>query len=167
MIIRPTLKLAKKLNEPDLPPALGPAKDPLLDWHATLFRAERNQYILLMNSLSLYSVVLHGSGILDLPEFMRQALFTMRETMACDGLIFYPSRIAPHTGGVSFCKTIGPSPLTSMNDLANRAARYLSADDRSPIEVGLLLNDIPLLSLHSHTPRETIQALAGLPIEDK
>lgn len=166
MIIRPTQKLAVKLRE-EMPPTLPLSIDPLLDWHATLFRAERNQYILLMNSISLYSVVLHGSGILDLPEFLRQTLFTMRETMACDGLFFYPARIAPHADHVSFCKTIGPSPLASMNDLASRAIRYLSVGECSPIEIGLLLNDIPLLSLRSHTPRETIQALASLPIKDR
>ena len=53
MIIRPTLKLAKKLHEPDLSAALGPARNPLLDWHAALFVANRYQYMLVMNTFDL------------------------------------------------------------------------------------------------------------------
>ncbi len=164
MIIRSTQKLAKILHT-ELPPALPPAVDSLLDWHATVFQADRDHYFLLMNSVSLYSVVLLGDGIQDQSEFYRQALTAMRETMAADGLFLYAARIASQADRTAFCKTTGPSPLASMSNLANRATRLFLRDSPSPIEVGLRLNHIPYLALRSNTPREAIEALARLPVD--
>ena len=56
MIIRPSKKLSKKLKEPNLP-ALAPAANPFLDWHARLFTHQRAQYIMVSNSASLFSVL--------------------------------------------------------------------------------------------------------------
>lgn len=165
MIIRPTLKLAKKLHEPDLSAALGPARDPLLDWHAALFVANRYQYMLVMNTFSLFSVILPGSGIVDLGSFLDEVLAGIRNTMAHSGLFLYPSRIAPNTDRVSICKTLGPSPLASLSDMAWHAMRYLIAHDKSPLEASILLNDIPRGPLKYRTPLEFTQEMAQLPIK--
>ena len=164
MIFRPTLKLAKKLHEPDLPSALGPARDPLLDWHATVFRANRYQYMLVMNTFSLFSVILSGTGIVDLGSFLDEALAGIRDTMAHSGLFLYPSRIVPNTRQVSFCKTLGPSPVGSLNDMVWHATGHLAEDNLSPPEVALLLNDMPCGPLKYRTPLEFTREMAKLPI---
>ena len=165
MIIRPTLKLAKKLHEPDLSAALGPARDPLLDWHAALFVANRYQYMLVMNTFSLFSVVLPGSGIVDLGSFLDEVLAGIRDTMAHSGLFLYPSRIAPNTDRVSICKTLGPSPVGSLNDMVWHASGHLIEGDLSPLEASLRLNDMPCGPLKYRTPLEFTQEIAQLPIK--
>ena len=164
MIIRPTLKLAKKLHEPELPSALGPARDPLLDWHAALFVANRHQYMLAMNTFSLFSVVLPGSGIVDLGSFLDEVLAGMRATMAHSGLFLYSSRIAPNAGRVSICKTLGPSPLGSLNDMVWHAKGHLTYNTLSPIDAGLRLNNMPCGPLNYRTPLEFIREMVQLPI---
>lgn len=162
MIIRLTHKLAKKLHV-ELTPALPISKDPLLDWHATVLRAERTQYILLMNTVSRYSIVFPGSGILNLPEFLRQALSVLEATMAADGLSIYPDRIAPRTNCISISKTLGSSATTAMNHMAYFASRYFARPNLSVSEARTMLNEVPCNPLGWRTPCEFIQALGRLP----
>jgi len=64
MIFRLTLKLAKKIGIAPLPAiSYDENRDPLMDWNADLFTVQRTQYIILTNTASLYSMVMHGRGI--------------------------------------------------------------------------------------------------------
>lgn len=64
MIIRLTQKLGKKIG---LSPkeALPLEGNPYADWTGHPFTARRVQYILLVNTSSMFSVVLFGRGILE------------------------------------------------------------------------------------------------------
>jgi hypothetical protein len=46
-----------------------------------LFTADRTQYIILMNSASLYSCVMYGRGITDDNTFIERSLGMIREFM--------------------------------------------------------------------------------------
>lgn len=159
MIIRPTNKLARKLHL-ELTPALPLSKDPLLDWHATVLRAGRTQYILLMNTVSRYSIAFPGRGISSLPAFIRQALYVLEATMSADGLSIYPDRMAPHTNCISISKTLGPSATTSMNHMVYFASHYFARSDLSQNKAISMLNEIPCNPFNWCTPREFIEVLA-------
>jgi hypothetical protein len=102
MIFRLSQKLAKKLKQSTLP-SLILDENPYTDWSAHLFTADRTQYIIVMNTRSLYSVVMYGKGITDDSRFIDRALSNIREFMEDDGQAFvYRSFIAPASGKISF-----------------------------------------------------------------
>ena len=95
MIFRLPKKLATKLKEDNLPTV--PLDDnPYADWSAHLFMADRTQYIIVTNTMALYSVVMYGKGISDYNKFIDRALGALREFMEDDGqMLVYQRFIAP------------------------------------------------------------------------
>ena len=80
MIIRLTEKLGRKIGI--MPTELLPMTDnPYLDWSAHLFRAGRNQYIILTNTPSLYSIVMIGRGCKSGSTLQQNAIREMWEHM--------------------------------------------------------------------------------------
>jgi hypothetical protein len=71
MIFRLTQKLAKKLNMTDLPQT--DTHDNGSAWYGNLFRVGGIQYILLTESLTLFSFVFHGKGIVDAATLTNRA----------------------------------------------------------------------------------------------
>jgi hypothetical protein len=61
MILRLAEKLKTKIKAGTLSP-LPLDENPLADWSAQLFVADREQYILLTNTATLYSTVIFGKG---------------------------------------------------------------------------------------------------------
>jgi hypothetical protein len=59
MIFRLSQKLSKKIKEGRLS-ALAREDNPIADWSTALFIADRTQYILLSNTMTLYSMVMGG-----------------------------------------------------------------------------------------------------------
>src|SRR5437588_8369145 len=84
MIFRLSQKLNTKIKAGMLP-ALPLDENPLADWSAHLFVADRTQYILLTNTRSLYSTVMSGKGITNDRQFIERALSNLREFMEADG----------------------------------------------------------------------------------
>lgn len=147
MIFRLSQKLAKKLKAASHP-SLPLDENPYADWSANLFTADRTQYIILTNTQSLYSVVMHGKGITDDCEFISRALGNLREFMEDDGQAFaYQRFIAPASGSVRFGKALNRSVTGSMNDLIVHAKHWLIERELSPFEVGFRLNEIPMSAL--------------------
>lgn len=163
MIIRLTQKLASKLKES---PANTLPRDPELfsDWIANLFTANRVQYIILVNSATLYSVILYGRGITDGGIFIDRALSVLRDFMTDDDLPFFFRRfIASQSVDVSFSKTGDRSLLGSVNDLVACAKMHLSEYDDSPFEAAKRLNNMPMKYLGYHIPRaELIKRAASI-----
>jgi uncharacterized protein DUF6933 len=166
MIFRTSQKLNAKIKAGTLA-AVPLHEHPLADWSAALFVAGRTQYILLSNTKSLYSTVLHGKGITNDSTFIEEALSSIRQSMQDDGQeSVYRRCIAPASASVRFAKALDRSVTGSMNDMI-RHARYLLAEgDLSPSEVGTRLNEIPMSALgHGGSrygfPREVFRALAG------
>ena len=159
MIISLSQKLAKKLKLGTLP-SMPPEESPYTDWSAHLFTADRTQYIILTNTLSLYSVVMYGKGITDDSRFIEHALRTIREFMEDDGLAFvYQRFIAPASETVSFAKALDRSVTGSMNDLVYHAKMRLTEGGLSPHGVGFKLNEIPMSALRYQNPREVFKSL--------
>jgi hypothetical protein len=144
-------RLSQKLNTKVKAGTLGSLplhENPLADWSAHLFAADRAQYILVSNTKSLYSTVMLGKGITKGRHFVERALSSIRQLMQDDGLKADCHRfVALASGSVQFAKALDRSVTGSMNDLIDHASDWLSEDNRSPHEVSIMLNDILLSAL--------------------
>ena len=117
MIIHFTEKLNKKLKIGPLPKSEKTTGDHLR-WYATLFRAQRYQYILTTNAASLFSVVIPGQGITDEKLYLKQFLLCLRKLLTdMDCEMIYERAIVPHTSRIILSKTSDRSVLGSMNDM--------------------------------------------------
>jgi hypothetical protein len=159
MIVRLSNTLAKKIKETNLP--LLPADpNPFTDWAARLFTADRAQYILITNSVSLYSVVIYGRGITDENALLHGMTDTMRDVMEKDGYrMIYEKQVAPQAARVSFSKAINRSVTGSMNDLVFIAKWHLIRDELSPYDVSFRLNEVPMSYLKYINPRNAFQSM--------
>lgn len=146
MILRLSQKLNTKIKAGKLT-EMPLDENPYADWSCHLFTADRTQYIILMNTASLYSCVMFGAGITNDGIFIDRALETIREFTADDGQQFiYRKFIAPSSGTVSFAKALNRSVTGSMNDHIH-AAKFMLADDMAPSEIGYRLNETPMSAL--------------------
>lgn len=153
MIFRLSQKLNTKIKTGPLP-ALPLHQNPLADWAAHLFIADRTQYILLSNTPSLYSTVMYGKGITNANTFIERALSSIREFMEDNGQrAAYERFIAPASATVRFARALHRSVTGSMNDMAKHAAYWLAKDDVAPSEIGSRLMKIPMSALkHDGSP---------------
>jgi hypothetical protein len=156
MIFRLSQKLTIKIKTGPLP-ALQLHENPLADWSAHLFLADRTQYILLTNTQSLYSTVMYGKGITHDSDFIERALSNIREFMEGEGQgLAYERFIAPASATVRFARAPNRSVTGSMNDLTKHAAYWLAEGEVSPSEIGFRLQEIPMSALKHN----------GLPLRD-
>jgi hypothetical protein len=164
MIFRLSEKLNAKVKAGILA-TLPLDENPFADWSAGLFLVGRSQYILLTNTMSLYSTVLAGKGITDEKTFVECALSSLREFMDADGQEgVYERLVVPVTGSVRFAKALNRSVTGPMNDMTKHAAFWLAAGDVSPVEIGCRLKGIPMSALkHDGSthgfPRDVFRAM--------
>ena len=146
MIFRLTHRLARKVKVGNLE-EMAIDDDPLADWSCRLFIANRNPYIMISNTMSLYSCVIYGNGVTDRDLLVRKTLDAMGQCMQADNLHGSCQRfVIPGSTDVSFAKTINRSVTGSMSDHIHGSKLYLS-DGLAPPEIGVRLNDTPLSAL--------------------
>jgi len=161
MIFRLTLKLSKKIGIAPLPALpFDKNRNPLIDWSGHLFTAQRIQYIILTNTVSLYSMVMYGRGITNDKQFTRGVFSSMREFMTIDGnKIIFEKYIEPQDKDIFFSKTVDRRVTGSMNDLVFQAKIHLIEERRSPFDVSFLLNESPMSYLNYSRPKDELQKL--------
>ena len=161
MILRLTLKLSKKIGIAPLPAVpFDEIRNPLIDWNAQLFTAQRIQYIILTNTVSLYSMVMYGRGITNDRKFTQGVLSCMREFMTVDGNEFlYEKYIEPQGNEMFFSKIVDRRVTGSMNDLVFQAKVHLDMRQLSPSDVSLRLNESPMSYLNYNRPKDELQKL--------
>jgi hypothetical protein len=162
-------RLSQKLNTTIKAGALGALpldENPFADWSAHLFVADRTQYIIISNTKSLYSTVMHSNGVTNDGNFIERALSNIREIMEADGKeAVYHRFIVPATGSVRFAKALDRTITGSMNDLIYQATGWLETGEISPFDVSLKLNDnllsalAPSKSRGYGTPRDAFKAM--------
>ena len=144
------LRLSQKLNSKIKAGRVKGApldENPYADWSCHIFSVSRTQYIIMSNTLSLYSCVMYGKGIANDGVFIKCVLEAIRDMLNDDGHQFaYRKFIAPASGIIQFSTALNRSVTGSMNDLINHAKFRLEGDQISPSEVGFELNKI-LLSI--------------------
>lgn len=153
MILRLSHKLNTKIKA-GKPTEIPLNQNPYADWSSHWFTADRTQYILLMNTASFYSCVMHGRGITNDGSFIARAMETIREFTAGDGQQFiFRKFIAPSAATVVFAKASNRSVTGSMNDHIH-AAKFLIEDGMAPGEVGYRLNQTPMSALRGPDGRK-------------
>jgi hypothetical protein len=147
MIFRLSQKLATKIKAGKLSEMPLDA-NPYADWSCHLFTANRTQYVILSNTKSLYSCVMHCRGTTDENRFVERALSTIRDFLEDDGYVFaYQRFITPASETVNFAKALNRSVTGSLNELVKFAEHWLIEEDISPPDLGFKLNDILLAAL--------------------
>jgi len=170
MIFRLTLKLAKKIGIAHLPViSCEEGRNRLIDWSANLFKVQHTQFIILTNTVSLYSMVMHGQGITNDKQFVRDVFRHMKEFMTIDGnKVIFESFIEPRDKNVAFSKIVDRRVLGSMNDLVFQAKVLLSEGQKLPFDISFLLNESPMSYLNYNCPKDEFQKLhildAGSPV---
>ncbi len=159
MIVRVSAKLGKKIHVSPVK-SLPADTNPFADWSAHLFTADRVQYILMTNTLSLYSMVMYGRGVADDNQFLNRITSYMGEFICEDGHAFLFERlIAPSTAHVAFSKSLNRAVTGSMNELVLQARFLMVEQEMSPYETSFQLNDVPMSYLKYDNPREAFLKL--------
>lgn len=147
MIIRLTQKLCDKIDGGPLN-TMPLDENPFADWSASLFTADRTQYILVCNTKSLYSTAFYGRGITDNNWFIKQCISSIQEFMEADGQAFvYRKFVASADGSFTFAKALNKSVTGSINELIRMAQVILQDGDVSPFDLGFELNDMLISSI--------------------
>jgi hypothetical protein len=128
MIIRLSKKLTLKIKQNDLP-VLSPDPNPFLDWHAHVFICNRTQYIMVTNTLSLFSVFMFGAGITHGNKFIEQMGEMLKVILHNIGAnLIYQRIIIPNMKNACFAKVCDKKIIGSMNDNIRLAKYVLEAD---------------------------------------
>jgi hypothetical protein len=159
MIFRLSAKLASKLKVVSAA-ALPRDVNPYADWSANLFTAGRAQYLIVTNTVSLYSVLVHGRGISSGNQFVQQTFLSLQDFLDNDGLSALYGRVLAPAGDVDqFSKALNRSVTGSMNDLVVHAKMWLVEKNLSLPDIAARLNDIPFSPLGYRKPREAFVAM--------
>jgi hypothetical protein len=159
MIMRITAKLGKKIGKVPLK-VLPLEKNPYADWSAHLFYAGHAQYILITNTVSLYSMVMFGKGITTDYRFLDQLTLRMSDFIRWDGHeVIYERLVIPSMNRFFFSKALNQTVTGSMNDLVRLAKHHLADGTVSPFDVSFLLNKTPMKSLKFLNPKEAFKKL--------
>lgn len=157
LIFRLTQKLATKLKIAPTT-ALPHADDPLTDWTANLFVADRSQYIIVTNSATLYSVIFPGRGITKPEHFIERAYETLVRQMIKDGCgALFNERIIPAGNEVVFSKTGDRKVMGSINDLVRCAKAHIEYGEDTPEETTAKLIETPMGALKYAYPRDEMR----------
>jgi hypothetical protein len=160
MIFRLTSKLSKKIGSASLPALPFDKNNPLMDWSAHLFTAQRIQYIILTNTASLYSMIMPGRGVADDRQFVRGVLTCMKAFMTIDSnKVIFEKGIEPESHDVFFSKITDRRVAGSMNDFIFQAKVRLIEGQRSLFDVSLLLNESPMSYLGYNRPTDEFRKL--------
>jgi hypothetical protein len=142
MILRLTQKLGSKIKAGTLKPKPLDT-NPYADWSRHLFTADRTQYILVSNTRTLYSCVLHGRGITSERVFTERVLNRVRKFLGSDGLAFiYHRLIAPNSGSVYFASALNRSVIGSIDELVRFATACIDDNEIAPHDLGIKLNGV-------------------------
>lgn len=159
MVFRVSAKLGRKIHL-DYEQSLPPAADPILDWSADLFTADRTQYIIVSNSASLYSIVMYGRGVANETRFLQDSMSEMREVLNADGFSSaFQEVIGPSADRLAIAKRQDRSVIGSMNDLIWQARLRLAQDEISPYEASCFLNKTLMSYIDYRPPREAFQRM--------
>lgn len=159
MILRISDDLGRKIK--DRPTKVLPLdRNPYADWSTRLFTESRAQYIMITNTVSLYTMVMFGAGINDALTFTSRVTSYISEFTRADGFaLIYERLISPSALHVSFSKALNRRVTGSMNDLEFQAKTILARGTVSPWDVSLKLNEIPFSYLKYNGPRDEFQRM--------
>jgi hypothetical protein len=151
--------LSQKLGE-----TLPLDDDPLLDWSAHVFTAQRQQIVILTNTDSLYSTLFYGRGIANESQFVERALSELAMFLEVEGYGSIVKRLlTPASSSVRLSKALNRSVIGSMNNMVQIATFWIAAEGLSCQDTTNKLNEMPFSSLDYLRPFEAFRGLAKFP----
>lgn len=159
MILRFSTKLGGKIHEV---PSTTAEFDGgyFADWSGHLFRFDRTQYILVVNSHSLFSTTIYGRGVTDFNTFFSSWSAQLRELHSDYGLKeIYDCQVAPTMGNIRISKVGNRSITGSLNELCIQAKSYLGQSDLSPYDISIRLNNVPMSAIDMKSPLDYYRSL--------
>lgn len=160
LIFRVTQKLADKIKAA-IPQTLPRADEPLADWTANLFVADRCQYIIVANTATLYAVIIPGRDITTPVAFINAAVSAIMAQMERDGCgALVRKRLIPVATEVVFSKTGDRSVMASLNDLVRGAKANIEYNRDTPAQTSAKLVETPLGVLDYAYPVEALRKLS-------
>ncbi len=160
MIIRLTKKLAKKIHSTDALNTLELDKNPYLDWSANLFRVGRTQYIIVTNTVSLFSFIMYGRGITDNGSFISTFHATLEQFLKDTGNeSIYQKYLEPDISPIMFAKSLNKAVTGSMNEFVFEAKTDMGIFNLSPHEMSLRLIETPKTLLKYNYPKEVFKSI--------
>lgn len=157
MIVRFTQKLCKKLNV--IPEADAESKEEIFsEWYAHLFNANKDQYILFTDTLSLYSVIIPAQEITSAEILINEAFPVLNERLLLDGCPELANKVLEiRSHDFKICKTKNRKVLGSMNDMIANAKFFFAAQELAPIEISRKINNTPYNCLKYELPVSIIK----------
>jgi hypothetical protein len=149
MIFRLSQKVAAKIKEPNLQ-TMPPDMDPFADWHVGMFIHERLQYLIFVNSASLFTVVLRGAGVKDFELLYISFRSVMLDVLKEAGAPHLFDRIFnTENRSITPAKATDRHLIGSMNDQV-KMAKY-DLDEDMPIgDIITRLNKVPMRRLKEY-----------------
>ncbi len=160
MVFRFTKNAAKKLKLPPLT-TVGPSPDLFYEWFVNVFHtSQRYKYFIITNAATLYSVIIHGKGVVD-DSILYRDFFSMLELLLKDNEceFIYKRFIEPNKNGMTLSNTNNRSILSSMNDLIINSKYALDQDGLSPFEASKEINEMPMGFIHMESPDRYIKTI--------
>ncbi len=160
MIFRLSQKVAAKIKEPNLQ-TMPPDVDPFADWHVGMFIHERLQYLIFVNSASLFTVVLRGAGVKDFELLYVSFRSAMLDVLKEAGAPHLFDRIFnTENRDIIAARATDRRIIGSMNEQAKMA--WFGLDDgRTMDDLINWLNEIPMSLLKKHyIPKSAFLSLA-------
>jgi hypothetical protein len=161
VIFRLTRRLAAKLGVEPVP-SLPSAGNPLHDWTGHLFVAGRGQYIIVTNSVTLYSVVIPGGECRTAGTFVGAFTEELGGVLNRDGLGLLSSGVIPDLSkNLIFCRASDRRALGSINDFVFGAKVYIIEAGLPLPEVSRRLNQTPMKLIKYGVPCDEMSRLLG------
>jgi hypothetical protein len=160
MILRISEKLSRKIRV--TPTEKRPLnKNPFADFSCHAVAVEGHEFILAVNTASLYAVVFPGDSIDRNTSFESTLHDRLQAYIVADGFEFLYKRLIHSDGDtVRYCRPLNEIISANLNQLASRVASELAERRRSPEEVTASLNRARLPIIRHQRPRDRFRTLS-------
>jgi hypothetical protein len=159
MIIRLSQKMADKIHLTGLQP-LPAQRDLLADWYGHLFVFDRSQYVIVINSATIFTVAFPGKGINTLDKFMKQ--FDAALEKICGDIMatrLYRKIVASAESSTQTAEAVDKHVTGCMNEQILMAAAILQQGNVNCLNLAKRLNENLQPHLHYLRPREAFLGL--------
>jgi hypothetical protein len=160
MIFRFTEKAKHKLKLPKLN-TVKKSDNLLNEWFVNVFYTkQRYKYFITTNAKTLFSVIIHGKGVVDDNVFFKDLFYSLRELLLDNDCEFiYKRFIEPNIYQITLSNTNNRSILASMNDLIINAKVALGCHELSPYDASKYVNKAPMGFINMSSPERYIKEM--------
>ncbi len=160
VIFRFTKKAISNLKLPTLS-TIGASNNLFHEWFVNVFYSgQRYKYYISTNAATLFSIIMHGKGVVDDSIFFRNFFSSLRELLEDNDCAFiYRRYIETNNNVLRLSNTNSRSILSSMNELVVSAKVALDYHELSPYDASKFINATPMGLINMEYPQEYIKKI--------